>query len=496
MPAFDRAFWVSLGLAVAAGGCVDAQETCGDGLVGDRLTVVEVSPKLHAIDGSTEGSYTVRFDRPVNRDSVDDELVRGFGRWTGVIEGELSFSDDDCELSLTPDRASSAGDWTWLNLSHDVVAKDGTTLREAGYATSFWTASAPASMEFSEAMRHSTRSDPNEGTRAYGGVATDLDEDGYLDLTIVNEDTADLRIFLNPADGSFDFPSFMEPTTPIGGKGSPSEAGDLDHDGHADLVVANVWGSTISILFGRGDGTFLDQIEIPVGARPRGIVLLDVDGDADMDVVNTNAVDSNLAVVLNLGERRFSAPGTFDGGGDAEWALASADFDADGIADLIVGAHDSQEVVVHRGNGDGTFSFLTRQDAAGEVWQLVVGDLDGDGWLDVTTALGNTGGGSVLLNDGEGRLRPPDYYRAEGLTLATDVADLDGDGDLDWIISTSEKDWHVYENDGTGVFQLVQSVRATEAGSCAIAFDADGDDDLDLALVDEVADELVLMRNE
>lgn len=474
-----------------------ADDTCEtDQPDAQALTLLETQPALHAIDADAAGPYTLRFDRPVDRSSIDDESVRFFGRWTGVIDGAFSFSDDNCEVSFAPEKRSSAGDWTWLNASHDVSAADGTALRDAGYASTFWTRAAPADMEFTEVVRHSTRTTPDEGTRAYGGVATDLDEDGFLDLTIVNEDTQDLRIFMNPGDGSLQFPTFAEPTTPLGGKGSPSESADFDHDGHADLAVANVWGNSISILFGRGDGTFHEQMETPVGSRPRGIVVLDVDGDGDMDIINTNALDSNLSMMLNLGDRKFSAPGTFDAGGDEEWGLATADFDGDGIGDLIVGAHESQEILVHRGNGDGTFSPHTRQDAAGEVWQVVVGDLNGDGLLDVTAALGNTGGGSILLNDGDGGLRPPDYYQADGLTLATDVADLDGDGDLDWVISTSAQVWIVYENDGTGVFQVKQTVAATTAGSCAIAFDADNDADLDLALVDEVADEVLIMRND
>jgi hypothetical protein len=487
---------LALSVAAAVAGCGEERKTCDGGLVGERLTVVETTPALHAIDARVDGPYSIRFDRPVARDSIDDNSFRVFGRWTGVVGGDFSFSADDCEVSFTPERASSAGDWTWLNLSHHVEAKDGTSLRDAGFAMTFWTGVAESGFEFSEVVRHSTRSSPDEGTRAYGGVATDLNEDGFLDLTIVNEDTADLRVFMNPGDGTLEFPSFLEPTTPIGGKGSPSEPADFDHDGHADIVVANVWGNTISILFGRGDGTFEDHTEIPVGSQPRGVAVLDVDGDADMDIVNTAAVDSSMSLVLNRGDREFSAPGSFDAGGDGEWGLASADFDGDGIADLIVGAQDSEEILVHHGNGDGSFSPLAQQDASGRAWQVVVGDLNGDGRLDVTTALGSTGGGSVLLANREGRLRPPDYYTADGLTLATDVADLDGDGDLDWVVSTSEKDWHIYENDGTGVFQLLESVPATEAGSCAIAFDADNDGDLDLALVDEVADEVLFLRND
>ncbi|HET8646166.1 MAG TPA: FG-GAP-like repeat-containing protein, partial [Vicinamibacteria bacterium] len=79
--------------------------------------------------------------------------------------------------------------------------------------------------------------------------------------------------------------------------------------------------------------------------------------------------------------------------------------------------------------------------------------------------------------------------------LASDLADLDGDGDLDWIVSNFEGGWTVLRNDGRGAFAPGSTTAAPAAGSCALALDSDGDGDLDLALIDEVADQIVLLRN-
>jgi len=76
------------------------------------------------------------------------------------------------------------------------------------------------------------------------------------------------------------------------------------------------------------------------------------------------------------------------------------------------------------------------------------------------------------------------------------VGDVDGDGDLDWILSSfSSADWHLFINDGTGVFTFSQSFDAPQAGSCASFLDFDNDGDLDIALADELADVVLLQKN-
>jgi hypothetical protein len=121
-------------------------------------------------------------------------------------------------------------------------------------------------------------------------------------MTIVNEDSADLRVFLNRADGSGMFQPFLQPPAPIGLTASPNEPSDFDRDGNADLAVANESSDSVSIVLGRGDGTFLPQQEIPVGGTPHGLAVLDVDGDGDVDVVNSNSAGAgNLSILLNDG---------------------------------------------------------------------------------------------------------------------------------------------------------------------------------------------------
>jgi len=63
------------------------------------------------------------------------------------------------------------------------------------------------------------------------------------------------------------------------------------------------------------------------------------------------------------------------------------------------------------------------------------------------------------------------------------------------VLSSYGGSWTVLAGDGRGGFREAAVVRASEAASCALLLDFDGDRDLDLALVDEEADEVRLLRN-
>ncbi len=56
--------------------------------------------------------------------------------------------------------------------------------------------------------------------------------------------------------------------------------------------------------------------------------------------------------------------------------------------------------------------------------------------------------------------------------------------------------WSLFANDGAGGFFLQQTFEATGAGSCSLLLDVDNDRDLDLALIDELADEVIVLLND
>ena len=103
--------------------------------------------------------------------------------------------------------------------SCDAVASNTTTLRSAGYSFVFPVEAQPASLSFVEIERFSTRTTSEQRTRAYGGIATDLNGDRFPDISITNEITADLRVFMSQADGTGSYREDRYRTSLTSGKG-------------------------------------------------------------------------------------------------------------------------------------------------------------------------------------------------------------------------------------------------------------------------------------
>lgn len=460
------------------------------------IQVVAVSPAARSIGAPVTGTISVEFDRAVDPATIDQNSFWAFGKWSGTVWGNYSFTAGDTVVTLTPNTPFSAGEQVMVILSHDIKGADSSSLRSAGYSYQFWVAAGAVSRDYSHIQTLYARNDPGPDTQSYGGVGTDLNNDGYLDLSIVNEDTADVRVFMNKADGSGTFDPFLEPPNPVNTQASPSEPSDFNRDGNADLAVANIATQSISILLGNGDGTYAPQQEVTVGPSPRGIAVLDMDGDGDTDIANTNfGTPGSVSVLLNDGNGVFGAPTFFEGGGNEEWPLGAADMNEDMILDLVVGLRSGPTIALHLGNGDATFSAGGTQNAGGLTWMLNIGDVNGDGHEDVVGANGFSNTGSVLLGDGTGQLASPVTYPTDPFTLATDIGDADGDGDLDWVTSSFSGNWLMFENLGDGTFQFDQEFVPTEAASCALLLDVDNDGYLDLALIDEIADEILIYQN-
>jgi hypothetical protein len=157
-----------------------------------------------------------------------------------------------------------------------------------------------------------------------------FDGDAFLDVAVLFDD--EVPILLGTGDGSFVSGAPLPGT--LGGNYNLGDvaAGELNGDGHEDLVVAQPGGDAAGVFLGNGDGTFIPASTVSVVAPfgPWSILIEDLDGDERADPALT--VGNSVSIHVGNGDGTFG-PGQGHMGGFPD--AVAGDFDLDGRLDLV-----------------------------------------------------------------------------------------------------------------------------------------------------------------
>jgi len=395
-------------------------------------------------------------------------------------------------------------------------------------------------------------------TLGSGAAFVDYDEDGLLDIYLVNG-APDLvspgpgsRLYRNRGDGRF------EDVTEASGAGDDGfgvavAVADIEADGDSDLFVATN-GSDV-LLVNRGDGTF-QKLRMDDGLMAGGAAFGDYDADGLPDLYVSSYVERSAFEPGGKGLELCNWKGLRVGCGPAglpaspdrlyhnedgrlreasqETGIAAvepsyglgvlfADLDVDGRTDIFV-ANDGRPHYLFRNRGDGTFSEegLMRgaaysgdgREQAGMGVDAADIDFDSDPDLvvtnfshDHTTLYENLGGGFFTDAAYKRGIGKDTYFP---LSWGVRFADLDNDADLDLYVahghiypevdrvapetSYAESD-QVFRNDGKGRFTLDPWVSARRSSRGLTSGDYDNDGRIDL-LVTNIDGPAELLRNE
>lgn len=181
-----------------------------------------------------------------------------------------------------------------------------------------------------------------------------LDTGETIDIAVTLYDDAALATLIGNGDGTF-----MYAGTASAAAVDDSPRGvalaDFNHDGKLDAAVATESFDIVDVLLGNGDGTFQTATSYSVGGFPESVVAADVNGDGIVDLSSADSFgtvdfDGSVSVLLGKGDGTFEDSQQFEVD-TGPYGLVAADLDNNRLPDLVTANLDSTTVSVLKNTG-------------------------------------------------------------------------------------------------------------------------------------------------
>jgi hypothetical protein len=257
--------------------------------------------------------------------------------------------------------------------------------------------------------------------KSFGSVATDINNDGLMDLFVANDTVADF-LFLNKGNGKFEEiglaagVAYSDAGSPRSGMGV--DAADFDGDGWQDLFVANIDQELFSLYQNQKDMTFIDKPgELAKATRLLsgwGLRFFDYDNDGDPDLLLANGHPDDM-VEVQSSKVKYKQPlmlfenvngkytnvsaqsGVVFGQDFPARGLSVGDYDNDGDLDVLIINNGAAPVLLRNEGGNRNnwlgLQLISKQSNAGAVGALITWTSGG-----VRRTRLKTSGGSYLAS--------------------------------------------------------------------------------------------------
>lgn len=197
------------------------------------------------------------------------------------------------------------------------------------------------------------------------------------------------------------------------------------------------------------------RLDYPVGEEPIDIVTADFNQDGLPDLAIANHRTNDVTILLARPDGRFDFYRNYPTGGLGVSAVAVGDFNRDGKPDLVVCMYNSDAISVFLGNGAGGFTSRQSYRTGSGPHSVTTGDFNGDGISDVAVVNDQSGTVSVYLGNPDGTLGARRDYSVGGSPHSTRAADINRDGQLDLlIVNLQSNNMSVLLGVGDGTFAI------------------------------------------
>ena len=324
-------------------------------------------------------------------------------------------------------------------------------------------------------------------------AAGDVNHDGHTDVIVVNRDGGTVGVFVqNTTLGNLE----KQVTYSVGQHPEGLAVGDLNRDGRMDVAVACSGLGTLDVLYQGSDGILETGSSVSSGNGTMAVALSDLNRDGRMDAVTVNSIDKTLSLFIQDPNGNLLLAARIATGINPV-AVAAGDISLDGRDEVVVANKDDSTIDVFVWNSTTYLARAYTCATGNKPVSVAIGDLNRDGRNDVAVAEQGNATVGVFLQTSSGVLGSRTGYGSLGAPYCVAAGDLGYDGRTDLVaVSAATSRLSVLNQRPDGrLSPAVEYLAGTGPESVAIG-DFNHDGKVDLAVANTGANNIsvLLMR--
>ena len=360
-------------------------------------------------------------------------------------------------------------------------------------------AQAPNCADFGFRYGRGFAPEPSTQARPISVISGDFNKDGKQDLIAANLFSGSISVLIGDGAGGFSMPNNIPVITNFVGVPGSVAAGDFNGDGNLDVAIPVLYDpGRVIVMNGDGTGNFVFANEYATGQNSTAITIADFNSDSKPDIAVANkgigaGIPGNVSVLLNDGSGGFAAATNFNAGTNPS-ALVSGDYTGDGKNDLAVANKGSANVSILVNNGSGGFAAPVNIATGNAPSGIAQGFLNNDTRLDLAVSNQTDGTVSILLADNTGGFNAATNFNSGPAPVGIAVNDFDGNGKQDLAITNANANQTaVLLSNGSGGYGAPSFLSVGAEPLSLVSGDFNGDSKGDLAVANNGSNNLSIL---